>query len=288
MKSTFSQRFSKHLILCAAILLSVGMKASAENYVGVQAGVSFANKVGGTKVDIDPNYADSLQIPGFLPPSIGQAIKGAKFTGADMTDTKHDESFTAGVKVGHYFDSIPFLGVEGELNYMKPDFLQQDFTTSNLNNPTLLTSNGVVTKNQLAANIHDFSGTASLMLRYPAFKRVTPYVGVGPSLHYIRIRGTGTTAMNTDTATEALGGPITPNVLVDGPPLKHDTFTGGLQAKAGIRFNVTKHLSADVEYKYNYMPVRLDPYRDLNNFRGTFSGHQIVAALVYRFGNIKW
>jgi opacity protein-like surface antigen len=263
------------------------LSASAESYVGIQAGASIGNKVNSVIVDVNPNYQGSL-ITNFLPPSAVKPVQDARFTGAKQSDAKLENSFSIGAKAGHYFDAIPFLGVEGEFNFTKPDLKEQNITTSNLNNTTLLTSNGTVTKKQLAADIYDFTSAFSLMARYPAFKRVTPYIGVGPNFHYFRVRGTGAAEINTDVVLETLGAPKTPNVLVQGPGVKQDKFSIGLQAKAGIRFNITKHLSADVEYKYNYSPVRMDPFRDLNNYRGGYNSHQVAGALVYRFGNIKW
>jgi opacity protein-like surface antigen len=249
-------RFKGLFLICFCF---IAIKASAESYVGVQTGYKFNNYIDNLRADENTNYPNESGPKPIL-------------VGSSLTRAKLDDSFSIGGKIGHYSDKVPFFGIEGEANYSRPDVEKQTFI---LTNPALLGSTQIP-KIQNKARLDDFSAAASLMLRYPAFKRVMPYVGIGPTFHYFRLRGNG--------ADVPVG---SPNVTVPGDPIKQDKLSLGLQAKAGVRLAATKHLAVDVEYKYNYSPVRAE-FRDLNNMRGGFNSHEIGLALVYRFGKIKW
>lgn len=247
------------------IFLGLVQAASAESYVGVQVGGRFANKVSGVKGDVVgvPNPAAP-----FIP---GSPAYLAPFTGTDSSDLKLDETISIGAKVGHYFDKMPFLGVEGDINFSQPDLYPQNLTFSNPAFPPTLPQ-----QSQKRIKIQDFQGGVSLMARYPAWKRVMPYVGVGPQVHLFRLRGSGDTQ-----------NPFALGAFGPGRSVKQDKIGIGLQAKAGVRLAITKHLAIDAEYKFNFSPVRFEA-RNLDNLKGTLTSHEVGAALVYRFGNIKW
>jgi opacity protein-like surface antigen len=249
----------KQNILLSSLMVFLAFNvcpSKSESYIGIQAGASFANELTDSKADVNGGHP---------------VAPGPIFVGSKLTDSRLNDSFSIGAKVGHYFDVIPFFGIEGEFNYTNPDFPTQNIV---LSNPALP---GSIVKTQFKADIYDFAAGASLMVRYPLFKRVMPYIGVGPNLHYFRVRGTGNDI-----------NPMLPGVVLPGPEINQDKVALGVQAKAGLRLAATKHLAFDIEYKYNYSPVRLDQWRGLANLTGSYDSQQLCGAVVYRFGKIKW
>lgn len=248
--------------LCLISFFCISLQTKAESYVGIQAGASFGNKFVNLKGNENVNYPN--------PPGAGELFKNTK-----VDDVNLSESALIGVKAGHYFDAIPFLGVEGEVNYSKPDFEQQVLT---LKHPDF----GSFQELQLKADVHNISGAVSIMARYPKFKRVMPYIGVGPTINYLKIKGTGRSGI-------APGEDLNdPNVGVIGPRINEDSVRIGVQAKTGVRFALAKHLALDLEYRFNYTPIKVGDFRSLQDPKADYISHQVVGALVYRFGNIKW
>ncbi|MDX1919801.1 MAG: outer membrane beta-barrel protein, partial [Candidatus Caenarcaniphilales bacterium] len=192
-----------------------------------------------------------------------------RFPGTDISDIDLDENFSVSVKAGHYFKHAPFLGIEGELNYSKPDFKDQVLTFKNAAFP------GPIQLRKLSADVHDIGLAVSLMARSRKFKHFNPYVGVGPNVHYFIVRGTGDAAVGP-------GAPILP--ALDGDDIKQDKISVGIQAKAGVRIPVTEHFAFDVEYKFNVAPVQMGEFRNLEGYKGDFTSHQVMAGLTYVFG----
>lgn len=259
--------------ISTALLISLLFALSpscAETYVGVGGGFVFGGSLTKTKVDVDLDYA-------------GKPFPPLTVPGYSMSDSNLDETFAVSGKVGHYFDKFPFIGIEGEVGYSKPDFREQSFI---LNNPTPIAPNlGTLATLQRQADVHDFQAGAHLMFRLPLFKRVMPYIGAGPQIHYIRIRGTGEAISGLPQPTGTI---VNLNTTTE-PNLRGDYITPGIQAKAGVRLVPVKaieRLAVDIEYKYNWAPMRMGQFRDLRNVRGQYMAHQIGAALVYRFGKI--
>ena len=253
--------FISGIILSLLVIIYVPSEVNAETYVGLQTGFSFSNRIGDGKADADTNFN-------------GKAGVGL-LTGFDLSPTNLERSFAISGKVGHYFDRFPFLGVEGEVGYHKPDYKQQTFILTNPNLPPLFSL-------QETADVHDFQAGFSLMLRYPVFKRVMPYVGVGPQVHYVRIRGVGN-------ATSGFNPSLPPNIVIEEDDLKRDDVTAGIQAKVGVRIvpiEKFERLAIDLEYKFNAAPVRFNSFRDLANVRGFYNTQQVGAAIVYRFGKL--
>ncbi len=251
-----TRKFFFLFLFITIFLLFNSFCSKAESYIGVQAGGSIGSRL----YDLQSNNNTNS----FNQPNIQELLKDTR-----LDNIKLDESFTVGGKIGHYFDKAPFLGVEGEFNYSRPEF-KQNLT---LNNPYF----GNFQDIQLKARVNDFAGTVSVMARYPRYKRVMPYVGIGPSLHYFTVKGSGRTG----------AGFGLPFVRLDEQDINVKSLKIGLQAKTGIRVSLTKHLALDAEYRFNYAPFgkglggRQEPKAD-------YISHQIVGAVVYKFGNIKW
>jgi opacity protein-like surface antigen len=177
-----------HLLIVLAVLLAFwSTQAMAESYV--------AGMVGFTHVQ--PGNAD---------------VAGA---GETTQDVKYNDSVMYGGKVGHYFTSVPWLGVEGEVFNTTPHAKQQNLTVGGQTDTLAGVTQRVLT---VAANA---------MLRIPN-ETLQPYVGIGPALMFGHINNTNN----------------------GGQGESHTTV--GLNALGGLRYLVTKQLVVFVEAKYNY------------------------------------
>lgn len=243
------------LSLLALSMFVSSPKSKAESYVGVQSGIIFNSNVDGIRGRVN---LDDYIGPGVVP----------NFPGTNISDVKLDESVSIGIKAGHFFKRSPFLGIEGEINYSKPDVLNQNLS---FRNPALPPN---LSLEQRSADVHDINAGFSLIGRITKFKHFTPYVGIGPNIHYFLVRGSGETQIPTP-----MGVAVLP-----GPDIKEDKIAIGLQAKAGVRVPVTEHFAVDFEYKFNYSPVQLGQFRNVQNLRGDFTSHQAALGLVYVFG----
>ncbi|HKO30754.1 MAG TPA: hypothetical protein VJU54_06425, partial [Nitrospiraceae bacterium] len=99
--------FLAPIVLCTS-------QAYAESYVGGQFGVTL--------------------------PSIGKGLTDNDLTGvfpsgSTITDQSLKTSILYGAKVGHYFKSVPWLGIEGEVYNTTPHIKQQSITFSTPSGP---------------------------------------------------------------------------------------------------------------------------------------------------------
>jgi hypothetical protein len=132
-----------------------------------------------------------------------------------------------GGKVGHYFDSARWVGLEAEVFHGTPHIDQQVHSFQNPSvpgPPAMATLQGAYLR---VITVAPFN----LMFRYHK-TRLQPYVGVGPGIFFARIKGEG--------------------LAPDSPESTSDNVKLGLNAKAGLQYYVTKHLTAFAEWKFNY------------------------------------
>lgn len=187
MSNRWTLRYQLLLVLGVLIVLS-STPAMAETYVAGMAGVT-------------------VQQPG------GVNVAGA---GTTNEDAHYANSVMYGAKVGHYLNSTPWLGFEGEVFNTTPNFKQQNLTIPGQGTATVPGITQRVTT--VAANV---------MLRMPN-ETLQPYVGIGPALMIGHINATN----------------------IGGQGESHTTV--GLNALAGVRYLITKQLVVFVEAKYNH------------------------------------
>lgn len=161
---------------------------------------------------------------------------GIQFSGMTATqDTHSANSLMYGAKVGHYFASTPWLGIEGEVFNTTPHLKQQDYTV------------GGVTGNLPGLNHRVLTLAANVMARVPG-ETLQPYVGVGPALMFSRVKEKETG--ESDSAA-----------------------TVGVNALAGVRYLITKQLVVFVEAKYQHARFNYsdwDVKANYNVFHGAF------------------
>lgn len=126
-------------VLAVIVWLCTPIAAQAETYIGGQFGISFPR-------DVTSENIDNACCP---------ATKGA---GLD-----YKTSAAVGVKIGHYFNNLRFLGVELDYLHTNPHIAQK----------------GALAGEYFRVDAY----TINLLLRYPG-ERFQPYFAIGPSLMY--------------------------------------------------------------------------------------------------------
>ena len=124
-------------------------------------------------------------------------------------------SVVYGAKLGYYFESLKWLGVETEVYNTTPHVKQQHVTVGGI--PL-----GVIPGSDL--RVLNWS-PITIVARYQMGK-FEPYAGVGLGLYFARLKDPASGDSSTST-------------------------TPGLNTQVGLRYRITDHISAFGEWKYN-------------------------------------
>ncbi|HKQ66230.1 MAG TPA: hypothetical protein VJZ73_14560 [Methylomirabilota bacterium] len=180
-----------------------------------------------------------------------------------LSDVKMDPGFTVGLRVGYWFESLPFLGlgVDGFF-FTLPIPTQTVDSTANVSGsirgrPISTTGSGQVRLPSIELPFAGFS--PQLMLRWPLFTsnempagRLQPYAGFGPAW-----------AVSIDRDEVVL-------------------VPGGL-VRGGLAFQVFRHLALFAEYRYSFFPnFELTDSHGLH-FQTDVRTHHVVGGLSIRF-----
>jgi len=222
--------------LLMSIVLSVP-QAYAETYVAGQFGVTL--------------------------PSIGKGLTDNDLTGIfSAGSTISDQSLTTsvlyGAKVGHYFEAVPWLGIETEVYNTTPHIKQQPTTFSGPSGP-------VGTIDLPGVNLRVLTlAPFNLTLRYHK-KRLQPYIAVGPGIFFARIHDPSLTSDNTQSSTDF-----------------------GLNAQVGLRYYITRHFTVFAEGKYNHVRFNFSetpPGFNFNlfGFDSTYNMFHVAFGMSYNF-----
>ena len=183
-------------------------KAYAETYVGGQFGVSLPSVVGG---------------------GLGQGDLTGIFTpGSTVSEQSLDESILYGGKIGHYFRSVPWFGLEFEVYNSTPHIKQQRVTFCGRSGPVGSTELAGLNFRVLTV------APMNLTFRYHRW-RLQPYIAVGPGIFFSRIKDPSLTSDNTQQSTSI-----------------------GLNAHGGVRYFITRRLAVFGEAKFNYSRFSFD------------------------------
>jgi opacity protein-like surface antigen len=235
-----------------ALSLASGLEcreAHAETYIAGQLGVALP--FGGLSAgDVNSQPFSSLFGPN---------------TTVSHGDYELSTALMYGGKVGHYLDSARWVGLEAEVFYTTPHIEQQDhaFTIQNASLPSVTVSGTLQGAYFRVITVAPFN----LMFRYHK-SRLQPYVGVGPGIFFAQIKG------------EGLAAPFSPESTSDNAAI-------GLNAKAGLEYYVTKHLTAFAEWKFNYAHFDFDENQNLYPFffglDATYTMHFVSFGVGYHF-----
>jgi len=239
MKTTrLTRRFmtTSLLTVVAAIVLSVP-QAYAETYVAGQFGVTL--------------------------PSIGKGLTDNELTGSfipgsTISDQSLKTSVLYGAKLGHYFQAVPWLGLEAEAYITTPHIKQQSITFSGPSGPV-----GSVDVPGVHLRVFTLA-PLNLTLRYHK-TRLQPYIAVGPGIFFARIQDPSLTSDNTQSSTNF-----------------------GLNAQAGLRYYITRHFTVFAEGKYNHVRFNFSetpPGINFNlfGFDSTYNMFHVAVGLRYNF-----
>jgi opacity protein-like surface antigen len=125
---------------------------------------------------------------GWSMPNDFRDVEGTKgFTGLTLSDLTLQNNLLYGGKLGYFFDSLKWLGVELEAFNATPHLKQQTVSASvfGTNVPLRTMSGGLLRVTTVALNA---------VVRYPG-ERVQPYAGVGIGGFFANLEGEGETAV---------------------------------------------------------------------------------------------
>jgi opacity protein-like surface antigen len=180
-----------------------------------------------------------------------------KFT---VSNNKFDTGIAGGIKLGYFFKSCPYLGLEGESNVGPNNVNRQTRQVS----PAVF---GIPHVTMPSTTLLNWTTALHIVARYGFLKnsevpfgRLQPYVGIGPAV-----------------------------VAMYDPNDSAKNFA--LDVMGGLRFMLNKNLSAFVEYKYNH---QFSPELEIHQVQvGNFSGlgtatfaydlHRVVFGLTYHW-----
>lgn len=233
------RRWSKRLVLGIGVALSLGsaFPALAETYVSGMAGATLAPDTVRGRVN-DPRFVG-------LP------------EGTSISNVQLNSSIMYGAKVGHYFNSLPWLGVELEAFVTTPHRPAQRLTLS-------ASGIGTIHQEEPGATNRIVVVSPLLMVRYQA-GAFEPYAGAGPAVFFLHQE----------------------QLTSSGSPSNYSqSNTGyGLNTQVGLRYRLTGHVSVFGEWKYNYGRIDLAGQANVNHFgiNALSQLHHFVFGIGYHF-----
>ena len=227
------RRFGYMVGVC---FVAVGLLCLTQPVGPLQAEMYVAGQVGVTI----PNDASNIE-------GVGPAA------GVKLTDLSLHKSIMYGAKVGYYFDSVKWLGVETEVFNTNPNIKQQAGTFSVPGASTTVTLPGQDLRVLTWAPLN-------VVVRYQA-GQFEPYAGVGMGVFFSRLH--------------------------DGQSGESSSSTKvGLNTQLGVRYLVTKNLAVFGEWKYNRASFNFDPSsptQATGGFKGDYSANLFVFGVGYHF-----
>ena len=224
-----------------------------------------------SKVDWNPKGPGGFYVGGYIGGSLvhsddwrfNRLVFPGFISGPVTASTiRFDPGVVGGIKFGYFFHSWPFFGVELETSFNRNDVHKAAVRV----NPSLGGSDRADIE---AARLYIWTMAFHFMARYGfvkdkevPFGRLQPYVGIGPG--FVIIYSWRDAAKN---------------------------FS--LDAQAGVRYMLLRHISAFVEYKFSHQWVveledqRLQSLGVGREGKGTatfdFTNHKIVVGIAYHF-----
>jgi opacity protein-like surface antigen len=189
--------------------------------------------------------------------------------GTTVSDQSLKTSLLLGGKIGHYFSKARWLGLEAEMFYSTPHIKQQNITlrsgtpftfTPSGGGPSIPLGNESTTEVP-GSNFHVLTiAPLNFVFRYPGY-RLQPYVGVGPGIFIARIKDPSITqGDNSQSSTQF-----------------------GLNSFIGVRYYLTRHVSAFAEGKYNYVRFHFSENPNFFGFNATYAPISVAFGIGYHF-----
>lgn len=218
------------LSLCLISLLCSSDPAPAEMYIAGQAGATL------------PNAFSDVKLSGSNYPQ-----------GGTMTDTPLKSSVMYGGKLGYYFESLKWLGIETEVFTATPHAKQYMATAT--------VPAGSATFVQPGGSVRATTWAFNLLVRHQ-MGNFEPYAGIGPGIFFASYgapNGAGGMSNASDTSI-------------------------GLNTQLGLRYRLTDHVALFGEWKYNSASMKFDRATlPGTNIEGQYSAHILAVGLGYHF-----
>jgi opacity protein-like surface antigen len=172
-------------------------------------------------------------------------------TGISLSDLGLQNSFMYGAKLGYYFESMKWLGVETEVFNTNPNLKQQNATASGFG----VSATGTIPGENL--RVLNWS-PITIVARYQA-GQFEPYAGVGMGVYFGQLSSGGESTSSTNV---------------------------GLNTQLGLRYKVTQNLAVFGEWKYNRVHFNFDassPNQNAGGFKGDYSANLFAFGVGYHF-----
>ena len=203
------------------LLVLTSFPAEAELYVAGQVGV---------------NIPHSLS-------NVEYSAGGSTVSGNDLSLNK---SLVYGAKLGYYFDSLKWLGLETEVFNALPDIQRQDLIIAG-------TNLGTISRQDLTILTW---APVNIVVRYQAGS-FEPYAGVGLGVFFSRLSSGGFSSSSTDV---------------------------GLNTQLGLRYRVTDNVALFGEWKFNRANVNLSNLSGNGlDLSADYTAHNLVFGVGYHF-----
>jgi opacity protein-like surface antigen len=174
-------------------------------------------------------------------------------TGLTVSDLSLQNSFIYGAKLGYYFDSMKWLGVETEVFNSTPNIKQQDAAISvpGFSATLNLTGQSLRVLNWAPVNV---------VVRHQ-MGQFEPYAGVGMGVFFANIKDGQTGESSSSTSV-------------------------GLNTQLGLRYLITKNVSLFGEWKYNRASFNFSPSsptQATGGVKGDYSANILAFGVGYHF-----
>ena len=201
----------------------------------------------------------------------------------DASDLNLENSPIFGLRLGHYFSEGTSLGFEVDASYSTPNFVQQDvyMTWNNTANYVYNNSNYTIPKgfvaaeHQLPAQFHGYTASFVALYRYEIAKNIRPYLGVGPSLNYIDIEGSGDSGFHFV--------PYVSSGYISMPYMRSHGWGIGVLAKAGIEWEFTPGYALTAEYRYSRSDMNIAWFRSFIDDTTVYSSNAVTLGVLKKF-----
>jgi opacity protein-like surface antigen len=191
------------------------------------------------------------QIGVTLPHSITNIEGTGPNAGFSFSDASLQDSFMYGAKLGYYFESVKWLGVETEVFNSNPNLKQQNITVGG--------PGGSVTVPKLGEHLRVLNWSPiTVVVRYQA-GHFEPYVGMGMGVYFAHLSSGGESTSDTNV---------------------------GLNTQLGLRYKVTQNLAVFGEWKTNFVKFHFDastPNGNVGGFKGDYGANILAFGVGYHF-----
>ena len=217
----FSSLCVRQILLGTLGLMVLGQQAQAELYIAGQVGANIPSDLSSTKW----TYGNST---------------------AGGNSVSQQTSMMYGAKLGYYFDSVKWLGVETEVFNATPKIESQRYTV------------GSTSIGQLAGANHRVLmwAPANIVVRYQA-GAFEPYAGIGLGVFFSQISAANSSSSATDI---------------------------GLNTQLGLRYLLMDHVALFGEWKFNYAKLSHENIGgSLLGVSADYNAHILAFGIAYHF-----